>query len=229
VRPRALLAAALAIAAVGAGSMLAIGLGGTRVVAPEPAAPAAPAAPAPAAPPPAGAWLAPEAAAPWAWPVADTGALAPTALLRPEIPARKFGASPLPGSAREVAWKEVPLAVRVARLGHAARPTKEGLDAARRALSRCAQEDAARDAAAAAAPDAPAAEGGEHGPASLILHLEAGDGEVRVADVVVDRLGDSSPELVRCCVGVLRGARWPAEALVLEPISRYRLQYTLMP
>jgi hypothetical protein len=229
VRARALVILGVAgFAAIGAGSLWAIGRGGDVVLLSRGAAPAL----GPAVQAPADTWLSPTPNAPWTWPVASGGVAPATALLRPAIPARTFGASPLPGSAPEVDWEEVPLAVRVARLGHAARPTKEGLDTARSALSRCAKADAARGAREAAADGAasnPGDPGGEHGPASLVLHLEAGDGEVRVTEVVVDRLGDASPELVRCSVGVLRGARWPAEALVLEPVSRYRLQFTLLP
>ncbi len=117
-------------------------------------------------------------------------------------------------------WSSVPMAARLSDLGPLARPVYDGLRKARVAMDPCFLAD---DEEQAAHPRV--VEEGAWGAAILTLQLEGRPGELVVVNAPLQELGTSSPSLVECCEGVLRGFRIPAPAAT--PGKRYRVQHQL--
>lgn len=127
----------------------------------------------------------------------------------------------MPRALAEVPWEEVPQAARLSDLGPVlAAPVNRALQAARAQLDTCFEEEARILARRQARPDPEVL-----GPAILVLRLESRQDGLDVADVEVESMGTSTPELVDCARHVLRG--WPVPAPGATPARRYRLKWLL--
>lgn len=112
-------------------------------------------------------------------------------------------------------WRNAPMAFGFRELGAMGPYVKAGLDAARRDMDFCFQQDA----------DGPEADGGPRKPAVLLLYLEAREGALDVVDARPESTGDATPRLLECCREVLRGYEIPAFKAV--PGRRYRFRFLL--
>jgi hypothetical protein len=192
----AILAVTLALAMIVAGRGAVLSLGGAAADAPA-AAPAA--APAPVTAVPA---------------AATAPAPEPPRVTPATIRAR-------PSARADVAWDEVPVAVRLSELGPGlAAPVKRGLDEARARMDACFEAEARTLARLPAAPEPDVG-----GPAVLVLSLESRPGGLDVVSTDLESLGTSTKALVTCCREVLKG--WSLDVPDAPPARRYRLKLVL--
>ncbi|BDG01020.1 hypothetical protein [Anaeromyxobacter oryzae] len=155
-----------------------------------------------------------------------TSAPGAVAVPAPGVPAETATtASPaalaVPAAAGEQPWSAVPVAARLSDLGPLARHVYAGLQQARAAMDGCFQE-AEREAQAN-----PPGQPEEGGAAIVSLELESRPDELVIVGAPLQSIGTSSPRLVDCCEGVLRGFRIPAPGAT--PGRRYRLNHQLSP
>lgn len=159
---------------------------------------------------------APDGAGSRAEPTAGPGAALAVPASVPEA------SSPSAAPATPPAWSEVPMSARLSDLGPAlARPVYDGLKNARTAMEPCFRADEKEKAA-----HPRAADGEAWGAAIVTLQLEGRPGELVIVNAPLQELGTSTPSLVDCCEGVLRGFRIPAPGAI--PGKRYRLQHQLV-
>lgn len=112
------------------------------------------------------------------------------------------------------AWRNAPMAFGFRELGTMGPYVKAGLDAARRDMDFCFQQEAP-----------PGADRGPQKPAVLLLYVEAREGALDVVDARPESMGDATARLVECCRDVLRGYEIPAFKAV--PGRRYRFRFVL--
>jgi hypothetical protein len=144
-------------------------------------------------------------------PLADPSAVAPPA------------AAPAPAAAG-VPWDRVPVATRSHELGRGlARPWREGLDEAHRAMSHCFAEESSRRASGQAPPPPEGASQAE--PPALVLSIEAHDGALQIVGSEVAALNGHTPEFVDCARAVLDG--WTVQVPEARAGRRYRLRYLI--
>jgi hypothetical protein len=112
-------------------------------------------------------------------------------------------------------WGNAPMAFGFRELGAMGPYVKAGLDAARRDMDFCFQQDAG----------APQTDAGPRKPAVLLLYLEAREGALDVVEALPESRGEATPRFVECCLDVLRGYEIPAFKAV--PGRRYRFRFSL--
>jgi hypothetical protein len=174
-----------------------------------------------------------DAAGPGSTPGATPGDAAGTAQVGLAIPAAATAveptAPPTPPPAAGVrvtrsapavaAWKDVPVATRLADLGPGtARPVYDALAAARAQMDTCFAKEPVRPTGAD--PNA-----GYQGPAVLVLRIESREDGLDVVDTEVESQGTSSAQGVACVRTVL--SSWPIPAPGATSGKRYRLRYPI--
>lgn len=203
--------------AIGIGILIAVALIGIAVLGGRASSPPAAREPAPLPPYPP---LAPRAevvpaAAATPAPAPEPATTAPARTVAPAAVPRA------PGAEGPAPWESVETALKPSGLGvELAAPVSDALVEARDRLQPCFDEEAKRLAYARPA----AATAGAHGPAVLVLRLEAGDGKLVVADTEVASQGTSSRQLVECCRRMLRSHELAAP---VAPPQRYKVTMPL--
>ena len=156
----------------------------------------------------------------------------PIASPLPGLPARQVPPPPLiqgppPARPPEGSWEAVPQAARASELGPVGAAVGRGLNGLQPLVSACFDEvsQARHGQVPYTATQDPAALE-DYGTTILVLELETGSGEVRIADAPVETRGGSSDGLISCAQRVLRGRTFAVPEA--RPGARHRLLYTLV-